>query len=317
MYQKFIGIDIGKQDFYVALHGQKKVESYANTPSGISQFLDDFATYLSTGLVVLETTGGYESELANTLYAASYTVHKADTRKVKSFIRSHGKLGKSDTIDALGLSLYGYERHRSLSLYKPNVHKALLKLMNRRDDLKQMIVKEKNRLKAPEQSVIKNSISRIMSCLEEEVVLIDSRIKEIVNKDELLRCKQKELKNIAGIGDTVSSALLSYIPELGELNRKQIASLAGVAPHPNESGTKQGYRFVRGGRCEVKRMLFIAALTAARSKGHLGAFYQRLVEKGKKKMVALVALMRKIIVIANAKIRDLLAKQQQEKVTAQ
>ena len=143
----------------------------------------------------------------------------------------------------------------------------------------------------------------------------DSRIKEIVNKDELLRCKQKELKNIAGIGDTVSSALLSYIPELGGLNRKQIASLAGVAPHPNESGTKQGYRFVRGGRSQVKRMLFIAALTATRSKGHLGAFYQRLVEKGKKKMVALVALMRKIVVIANAKIRDLLAKQQQEKVT--
>jgi len=141
-----------------------------------------------------------------------------------------------------------------------------------------------------------------------EIKEIDAQIDVVYQQDSSLSESKKVLKTIPGIGEVNASRLLAFMPELGEANRKQIASLAGVAPHPNDSGTKQGYRFTRGGRAEVKRTLFIAAMAATRSKGELGGFYKRLVdERGKKKMVALTALMRKIIVIANARMRDHIA----------
>ncbi len=150
MYQKFIGIDIGKDDFYVAIFGQTKVTSYPNNDTGFAQFCKEHKLQLAAGFVVLETTGGYESKLIKHMQAKAYAVHRANTRKVKNFVRSHGKLGKSDAIDAGMLAQYGFERHPSLALFAENPCKKLLKLVCRRDDLKSMLVQEKNRLKAPD-----------------------------------------------------------------------------------------------------------------------------------------------------------------------
>lgn len=207
----------------------------------------------------------------------------------------------------MGLAHYGVERHPSLELFKEHPRQKLLKLVLRRTELKQMLVQEKNRLKAPDLGDLKNSFKVIIEALEKQLLFIGEQIKEICSADIELKKQMSVLKTISGIADISAFALLALLPELGTVNRKQIASLAGVAPHHNESGNKVGYRFTRGGRSEVKPVLFMAAMAAARSHSELGEFYRKLIAAGKKKMVALVALMRKIVVIANARVRDSLA----------
>lgn len=307
MYQNFIGIDIGKNTFYVGLHGQKETHSYPNSSQGFKQFVENYQPFLIHSLVVLETTGGYEKALIAFLQKRELAVHRAHTKNVKRFIQSYGKLGKSDAIDALGLAHYAQERHQSLSLYTEHEGEMLRKWVCRRNDLKQMIVQEKNRLQAPDQRELKQSFKKIIALLEKEKQSIEDKIEKIFSNNKQLKQKKEVLQTVSGIGDTTAKDLIALLPELGHVNRKQIASLAGLAPHPNESGRWTGHRFVRGGRTTIKPVLYMAAMAASRSKSLLGQFYQRLVEAGKKKMVALTALMRKILVIANARLRDLYA----------
>lgn len=308
MYQKFLGMDIGKDHFYVAIYAQNTVDEYQNTPQGFNAFYAAYSHVLNQALVVVETTGGYEMALIRFLQQHACAVHRANTRKVKHFIRSYGQLGKSDELDALGLAHYGHERASTLGLYVAHPRQELLKLVTRRVELKQMLVQEKNRLKAPEQGALKESFKRVIEVLNEQLEAIDKQIEKISEQDSRFKAAQAELETIPGIGSVTARYLLALAPELGKVNRKQIASLSGVAPHPNESGKYSGDRFTRGGRKTIKPVLFMAAMSAARSKSSLGEFYQRLVKAGKKKMVALTALMRKIIVIANAKLRDFYAK---------
>lgn len=304
MYQNFIGIDIGKDEFYVAQVDVREVLIYLNQTDGFQAFVDKFKEIQANSFIVLETTGGYELPLIRYLQAEGFFVHRANTRKVKSFIRSLGNLGKSDKIDARGLALYAKERQEQLSLYEPPLDSELLKLTHRREDLKQMLVQEKNRLKAPEKKELEDSFKTIIEALESEIMIIEDKINQLIHASKEYTEKQAVLETLPGIGKIISVQLLVLIPELGRLDRRKIASLGGVAPHPNESGKRIGYRYVRGGRYEVKRALFLAAMTAARGKSRLGEFYQKLIAAGKKKMVALVALMRKILIIANARMRD-------------
>jgi len=305
MYQNFIGIDISKNDFSAIAYDQKKAKFYSNTQSGMAEFFSEYKEKLGNGLVILETTGGYELDLIRFLQQRNCAVHRANARKVKHFIRSFGKLGKSDAIDAAGLAQYGYERHSTLELFEENTRQKLLKLVQRRIELKKMLVQEKNRRQAPGQDGLKKSFDTIIAVVESEIKAIDLDIDAACKADDLLEKQKQALKTIEGIGDITAMQLLALLPELGIINRRKIASLAGLAPHPNESGKKTGYRSTRGGRADIKPILFMAAMTAARSKSRLGEFYMHLVAAGKKKMVALTALMRKILVIANARLRDL------------
>lgn len=307
MYHFFVGIDIGKDNFIVAVHGEKKAVSFLNNKKGFVKFCKEYQQILSKSLIVLETTGGYEIDLIHHLQSKKYLIHRANTRKVKSFMRSYGTLGKSDTIDAFGLALYSYERHARLELYQENPHKRLLKMVQRRNDLKQMLVQEKNRLQAPDQKDFRKSFQTIIKAIETEMLKIESDIEQVCKEHIHFGKLKKVLKTIKGIGEITAIQLIALLPELGKLDRKKIASLAGLAPHPNESGKKIGYRCTKGGRSDIKPVLFLAAMTASRSKDALGDFYAKLLNAGKKKMVALTALMRKILVIANARVRDFLA----------
>lgn len=304
MYQYFIGIDISKHEFVVAVHGNNKAQTYSNNPAGFEKFFLAYESVLKKGLVVLETTGGYELALIHYLQIRQCAIHRANTRKVKHFIRSFGKLAKTDFIDALALAHYGFERHPSLELFQVNSQQKLLKLVQRRLELKQMLVQEKNRRQAPDQGELRKSFDVIINAIESELKAIEKEIDLVCKEDLLLEEKKKVIKEVKGIGDIIAIELLALLPELGKINRKKIASLAGLAPHPNESGKKIGYRSTKGGRAEIKPILFMAAMTAARSKSRLGEFYEQLIKKGKKKMVALTALMRKILTIVNAKMRD-------------
>ncbi len=193
-----------------------------------------------------------------------------------------------------------------LSLFVPTSEKqsTLVALCQRRDDITQMRTQEKCRLEAPENDHIRESCQKTIEFFNSQIDELNNTIQKIIDEIHELQEHQKILKTVPGIGKKLSQDFLCLIPELGYLNRREVASLDGVASNPRESGKAVGYRRIIGGRSSVRKKLFTAAMSAARSKSVLGAFYFKLVESGKKKMVAITALMRKIIVIANARLKE-------------
>src|SRR4030095_12018914 len=244
LYNNFIGLDIGKFNFVVAVDKKKQTKEYDNDSNGIAQFIKDYKKELTGSLCILETTGGYEMALLLNLCAKNIAVHRANTRKVKNFIRSFGNAAKTDSLDAKALARYGYERHEKLESFKPQSTKALelYELVGRRNDLKQMLIAEKNRLGAPRAKLIKDSCAQMIETITTQVESITMEIDALIEADEVLKAKKAMLQTIAGIGNIVSNELIVLLPELGELNRKQIASLVGVAPVSNDSGWYSGYR---------------------------------------------------------------------------
>ena len=305
-YKSFVGIDVGKFCFVVAQHGSKLIKEYENTGQGINQFLKEFKKELPDALCVLEPTGGYEMNLLLTLCDKGYSVHRAHTRNIKNFIRSYGTDAKTDNLDAKALSRYGFERSNSLEKYVPPPKETieLYELTQRRKDLKQILVAEKNRLKAPYVQFVKSSIEKLINMLESELEQITTQINTMIESNDSYNKKKKIIKSIPGIGDIIANELLVLLPELGQLSRRTIASLVGVAPIPKDSGKYKGYRRTGHGRQGIKPALFLAAMAARNSNSRLKTYYEDLIKRGKSKMVALTALMRKIIVIANAKLRD-------------
>lgn len=305
LYSHFIGIDIGKASFFVYLNGSKEVKEYENDSLGINAFFKDFKNILPTALSILETTGGYEMRVLLSLCDEGFAAHRADTRKVKNFIRSFGNDAKTDLLDAKALANYGMERSTKLELFKTPSKNAfeLYELVQRREDLTRMLVAEKNRLQGPRTNVVKKSHEAMIKILEKQIETLSNDISDLIESDPILKEKKKILKTIPGIGNVIANKLLILLPELGSLNRKQIASLCGVAPKANDSGKFRGYRATAHGRNSIKPTLFLAAMSARNSKSELRMFYEQLIARGKKKMVALTALMRKIIVIANARLK--------------
>lgn len=306
VYNNFIGLDIGKFNFVTAIYGNKLTKEYRNDGEGIANFIKDHQHLFTSSLCIAEITGGYEMELLLTLCNQTIKVHRANGRKVKNFIRSFGNGAKTDSMDAKALALYGFERASRLELFQPRSTKALVlyELIQRRFDLKQILVAEKNRLQSPKTIFIKPSCELVIEVISKELETITTTINSLIKEDELLQAKKEILKTIPGIGDIVANELLVLLPELGLLDRRKIASLAGLAPRSNDSGTIKGYRHTAHGRDCVKPILFLAAMAARNSNSELKQFYEKMINRGKKKMVTLTALMRKIIVIANAKLRD-------------
>lgn len=309
IYHNFIGIDISKYDFVVAVFANNKTKSFPNNQTGWQDFIKDYASLLAQSLVVLEITGGYEMGLMLYLQQRGINVHRADTRKVKNFIRSLGMLGKTDSIDALGIARYGYERHQDLVIFCPNsvLQEELKLLEERRLDLVKLLIQEKNRLQAPNSGLLSRSYQNIIDSINKEIAVIDEQIKDIIDNDDNYTKKKEILMTIEGIGPKTANALIALVPELGKIDNKKIASLCGLAPYPKQSGTKTYYARTIGGRRNLRPLLFMAAMGASRTKTRLGVFYNNLIVRGKKNMVAQTALMRKIIVIANSRLRDFYA----------
>jgi transposase len=305
-YNNFIGIDIGKFSFVVSQYGIKKTQEYANTELGINEFIEYYSNILPESLSILEVTGGHEMALLLSLCGMGFSVHRANTRKVKNFIRSYGNEAKTDQLDARALALYGSERFKTLLCYVPQSKEALClsALAQRLLDLKKMRVAEKNRKQGPMAKLIINSCQIMIDTLTIQIDSITEQMNEIIKNIDELNRKKAILQTIPGIGPVISTQLIILMPELGSLNRREAASLAGVAPRSNDSGCFNGYRSTAPGRDCIKPMLFTAAMAASKSNSSLREFYLRLLDNGKKKMVALVALMRKIIVIANARIKE-------------
>ncbi|QUS56220.1 IS110 family transposase [Pseudovibrio brasiliensis] len=298
-----VGIDVSKATLAVCEHGKQQVHVIANNCRSIRQFL----SHQKPGLfVVLEPTGGYEALLVHELCAAGIACHRADTVKVKAFARSFGRLGKTDEMDARALAAYGSDRWQGLPVYElSDQHQSdLAALVARRQDLVSIQVAEKNRVQAPGCASVKHSCKIVLACIRRQLERLDQQIESLIQVSAGLSERMATYQSLPGVGPRTAIALMATMPELGTLTRRQAASLAGLAPHPNDSGTLRGYRKMRGGRPEVRKNLFMAALCASRLKGPLRDFYQRLIANGKKPIVAISALMRKIIVILNARMRD-------------
>jgi transposase len=306
-YTYFIGIDISKDTFEVAVHDSAaKPEAYPNTSEGFAAFATQFDGVLHKALIVLEATGAYERALLIDLARRGTAVHRVQPAKAASYARSLRSHGKSDAIDARALARYGAERHGHLPLFMPpeQAQQELQDLYSRRQDLIAMRVAERQRRQHPRYADTLDSVQRMLTALDEEIAAIESRINALIRDNTRLRAKQQVMTELKGVGETTAMALLARMPELGRMTRRQAAALAGIAPHPNDSGKRSGHRSIRGGRQDVRTALYMAAISAITHNQHFKNMYQRLLQKGKKPLVAMNAVMRKMIVILNAKIRD-------------
>jgi transposase len=232
----------------------------------------------------------------------------ADARKVKAFIRSRGTLGKSDGIDARGLARYGQERHAELPRWQPagGAQDEIRTLIRLRAQLVKQRAALTNQIKAPGGAIAKKHLTALRAAASEHITAIEADIRGLIDCDPATAEVVAIIEAIPGCGHLTAITVAALMPEIGAMSGRQAASLAGLAPHPHQSGQRDGYRRTRGGRPEVKRALFMAAMAARNHNPALKAVYQRLIQNGKKPLVAITALMRKLITIINARIRDAL-----------
>jgi len=294
-----VGFDVAKDT--IAVSDGRTVQVIDNRRPAIRRFLRS----CQADFALCEPTGGHEAVLLEECGRLDLPAHRADTRKLKAFIRSRGRLGKSDAIDARELAAYGLERWASLVLWcaADPCQDRLKALVRRRDDLVAMRVAERNRAKAPAAKTLADTFKAVLAVIERQIAQVEQAIKALTQGSHLKR-KLDVLTAMTGIGQITAAALLAAMPELGTMDRRQAAALAGLAPHPNESGTRVGYRRMRGGRPEIRTILFMSAMQAPCSRGEFAAFYKRLIAAGKKPILALAAVMRKMIVTLNARLRD-------------
>lgn len=295
----YVGIDVAKNSFEVAVTGETQTLSLGNDEAGHAE-LSQVLVPLAPRLVLLEATGGYEQELALALAAAGLRVSVINPRQARDFARCVGKLAKTDRIDAQALrdfaAMLDAQGHEPRAL-ADELQRELTALVVRRRQLVAMLVAERQRLGVAHPKA-KPSIEQIMNAIAAQLHDVDGQLKVhiLAHHADLA----KLLTSVKGVGPTTASTLLAQLPELGKLNRKQITSLVGLAPMNRDSGTLRGQRHIFGGRADVRRVLFVAALVGTRFNPVLKAFYARLLAAGKPKKVALVACMHKLLVILNA-----------------
>lgn len=299
---RFVGIDISKSTFDICLLPENRTKTFANTPSGIASFLGWLAGYEDVERILVEPTGGYERSIVEALLAAHWPVAKVNAKYIRQFARASGQLSKTDRIDAFVIADYG-RRMETRLLEPPSARQSELSdLVQRYRQLSHMIVQEKNRRE--------KQVDKTLGWIEETLDFLVEQRREVIMamenclaEDEDLQARANVLMSLKGIGMRTACFLLAGLPELGRLDKGQIAKLVGVAPLNRDSGLMRGKRTIAGGRQQVRDVLYVAALPAIRFDPEMKAFYQRLKQKGKPGKVALVAVMRKIIVRANARMR--------------
>ncbi|MFC1491028.1 IS110 family transposase [Nitrospinota bacterium] len=259
---------------------------------------------LPVGCIALEATGKLETLAAATLAEAGLPVAVVNPRQIRDFARATGRLAKTDRIDACVIARFAEGVRPAIRKVADAQSRRLGECIARRRQLGAMLTAEKNRLSRTEDPVLGKTIKTHIKWLKRALAGLDARLRELVRESPLWREKEALLQSVPGIGDVVSRTLIAELPELGRLNRRQVASLVGVAPLNRDSGTMRGRRSVWGGRPAVRRALYMSALVAARKNFVIRRFYERLREAGKKAKVALVACMRKLLTILNAMVRS-------------
>jgi len=303
MTEVFAGIDVSKARLDMALRPSGEVMSRPNDEEGIEQLVARLQAAKPT-LVVVEATGGLQILAVTALAAAKIPVAVVNPRQVRDFAKALGKLAKTDRIDAAVLAHFADAVRPEPRPLPEKQTRLLAGQMARRRQLTSMLVEEKNRRSAARSKALRDDIDAHIKWLQERIESLDKDLDQRIRQSPLWREKEALLRSVPGVGPIVSRTLMAELPELGALTRKEIAALAGLAPFNQDSGKRQGKRVIWGGRATVRGVLYMATLTAIRWNPVIRTHYERLVAAGKHKKVALVACMRKLLVILNAMVKS-------------
>jgi transposase len=299
----FIGIDVSKARLDVHVLPSGEAFAVARNGEGLAA-LNERLGRMGVTTVAIEATGGFETVVAASLAGAGLPVAIVNPAQVRAFAQALGKRAKTDPIDAAVIARFVEATRPELRPLPDTQTRALADVVARRRQIVQMIVAERQRQQRATMPRLKRSIERLLAALEKELNEIDQELDTLVRGSSIWRRNEDLLKSVPGIGPIIARTLLAEMPELGTLDRRQIAALAGLAPWTRQSGRWKGKSFIGGGRTAVRAALFLGALTAIRFNPTPRAFRQRLIDAGKPKMVAVVAVARKLLTILNAIIRD-------------
>ena len=299
---RFVGIDVSKAQVDVAVRPTGKTWTLPYDQTGIEGLIPQIVD-LEPALVLLEATGGLELPLVAALAAAALPVVVVNPRQVRDFAKATGTLAKTDTLDAGVLAHFADAVRPEVRPLKDAETQVLNSLTARRHQVMTMLVSEKNRLGSAIGAVTPR-IEAHIAWLEQELSDLDKGLRQTLRRSPVWREKDDLLRTVPGVGEQLSLTLLANLPELGALNRREIAALVGVAPYNRDSGTRRGKRAVWGGRSRVRAVLYMGALVASRHNPAIRDFYQRLLASGKPKKLALVACMRKLLVILNSMLKN-------------
>jgi transposase len=296
--ESFVGIDVSKDRLDIALRPSSEHWTIDYTEAEVAQLVNRLKE-LQPALIVLEATGGLELPVAAALAAAGLPVAVVNPRQVRDFARANGRLAKSDPLDADVLAHFGQALRPPVRPLPDAEAQQLAALVTRRRQLLEMLKAERNRL-ASSLPAMRSRIQAHIDWLKQDLQTVEADLDQTVRQTAIWREKDDLLQSAPGVGRVLASTLLSDLPELGQLNRKAIAALVGIAPLNQDSGKRRGKRIIWGGRSTVRDVLYMATLSATRYNPVIKEFYQRLLAAGKAPKVALVACMRKFLTILNA-----------------
>jgi transposase len=292
----YTGLDIAKLNLQLHLAG--RIHDLPNTAAGHRRLLKLLTSQPSVH-VVCEATGGYEREVVAALHEANVAVSVLNPARVRHFARATGQRAKTDDLDAAVLTAYGQALQPKPTVPRTAQEQQLAELIRRRVQVLEILVAQRQQVERLTVPALRRQAQSLIRRLERDLKQIEEQLKELRTQANTLDARVQKLEAITGVGAITALGVLAELPELGTLNRRQAAALAGLAPHPRESGQWHGRRSIGGGRAPVRRALYMAALVAAHSNHQLKAFYQRLRAAGKPAKVALTAVMRKLIVLMN------------------
>ncbi|MEZ4410686.1 MAG: IS110 family transposase [Polyangiales bacterium] len=310
-----VGIDVAKAHLDVFISGDERSTRVANDDAAIDALARSLAARAPT-LIVMEATGGYQRRLLAELLDRGLPAVAVNPRQVRDFARAMGTLEKTDAVDARLLMLFA-ERIKPEVRAQPDAQaRRFEEVLVRRRQLVEMMVSEKNRLQQAQTKGVRQDIQAHLTWLKKRLKEVDGDLDRQVDRCPAWDARVDLLQSQKGIGRVTALTLAAELPELGRLNRREIAKLVGVAPLANDSGTKRGKRSVWGGRASARTVLYMATLAATRFNATIAAFYKRLVDAGKPKKVALIACMRKLLTILNAIMREHLRRTEGEEIVA-
>jgi transposase len=307
----YAGIDVAKAT--LQLHLQSRQSEFANSPAGLGQLLKQLQKVPEVH-VICEATGGYEQALVKVLHAANIPVSVVNPAQVRAAARARGQRAKSDPIDAEGLSDYGERYQPEPTPPTSATQDQLVALTQWLKQLVQGQAMAKTQAEHHQHPFVRRQHAKLMAHLQSQIAAVEKEIEALLEQDAALQQRVNSLDSIQGVGPRTAWLVLAHMPELGRLNRRQVAALAGLAPWARDSGTMKGMRCIGGGRPEVRVTLYMAALSAARFNPILRELYQRLRARGKLGKVALTAVMRRLLIYMNHQLKDLLSENKSQNI---
>lgn len=298
-----IGVDVSKRHWDVAVHGQSGVRRFTADATGAADLLAWLDTIVPS-LVCLEATGGYERLLLEALHRRRIPVSVVNPRHIRDFARAAGQLAKTDAIDAGMIARFAATLDPEPDDPPSPSQERLRSLRARRQQVVQSLTQEKNRLGTAPDEETRESIKQAIDFYDRQLQDLNERIVELTRTDPEFRRRLDLLVTVPGVGVVTAAGLLAELPELGAMNRGQAAKLVGLAPINRDSGSLRGKRMIGGGRAQVRRSLYMATIVATQHNQLIRTHYQQLLQRGKAKMTALVACMRKLLLILNAMIKN-------------